>query len=361
MSVEATIDAENGNNPEFPASQDARSDLGDGSSSLSDIEDKEADQDDVDDEISVDEQGEYIAQDEDEEDEQEDDQDVEMDSDGNDSEAETERLENSPHTIRRHKDVILQSQTEDRTYERSPSKLKQSYGLNENAENDNADDLSDPEGSTVDSPSHTNGQQGRESEDTKALGNGNVGPHSLLNVQDSFSKKRKRSLLPERRSPDPEELEEPARKRTGSIIGREDDFAIDDAVSSREDNGTSGPVSGELSEVDSDLDEDAVEDDPNVTNHINSKPSEDGSSRTQILDTAVTNELNKNRRSKSRRSAGLNEPGRGSDKANAAAEGLHDDQNEEVEDQEAEADNEGDEAEAALRNEEERKPLLIPS
>ena len=90
--------------------QDAQSDLGDGSSSLSDIEqdvDQDDGQDGLDDDMESDEASEEEEDDEEEE---------------NDSEAETERLDISPNKNRAHKDVVLDSHTESHTFERTDRK-----------------------------------------------------------------------------------------------------------------------------------------------------------------------------------------------------------------------------------------------
>src|SRR5690349_1675788 len=85
--------------------QDAQSDMGDGSSSLSDIE-QDADQDDGQDDLDDAMESDDISEEEE-----------------NDSEAETERLDTSPNKNRTHKDVVLNSHTESHTFERVPSNL----------------------------------------------------------------------------------------------------------------------------------------------------------------------------------------------------------------------------------------------
>src|SRR5436309_1038503 len=98
----------------YPPSDEALSELDDGSSSLSDIEDKETEQDELD-------GGDFEN---------------DVESDANDTEAETERLENSPHNQRKLKDVVLNSQDESRMYERSPNKLQHPFRVGGDGDDD---------------------------------------------------------------------------------------------------------------------------------------------------------------------------------------------------------------------------------
>jgi hypothetical protein len=126
--------------------EDAQSDLGDGSSSLSDIE-QDVDQDDGQDGLDDDMESDEASEEEEDEEEEE-----------NDSEAETERLDVSPDKKRTHKDVVLNSHTESHTFERAPSNLHGQYGAEEDEEEESDEednppgDISDDELSLPDSP-----------------------------------------------------------------------------------------------------------------------------------------------------------------------------------------------------------------
>lgn len=346
MDAEAVSEVNGSPAAALPVSTDTQSEIGDGSSSLSDIEDKEADQDEFEDDIPERAAAEVAgAQDTDP-------NDIEIDSIANDSEAETERLHDSPHSAHRRKDVVLNSRVESRTYERSPSKLHKSYHAAE-AEEDDLEDYSDDEMSHDGSANTANVNEDVQPNDLMPLEvSGDVS--ISLPTHDSFNKKRKRSLLPDRRSPDLDELEEPARKRMG-LVGHIDDFAVDDAASGMEDNATSNIISGELSEMDSDAEvEDErleVQSDDEHENSVKIEPTV--FSRTNIGKVGADSEHH--RRSRSRKSGG-----RDNAEAQLAEEGREHiiDANEashvEDEEQEIEADMEADETEAALRNEEER-------
>jgi hypothetical protein len=212
-------------------SQDALSEIGDGSSSLSDIEDKEAEQDEL--------EGADFENDD--------------DSDVNDSEAETERLENSPHKQRKLKNVVLSSKTESQTYERSPSKLQNQFRADAEDDDDNdVDNLSDDEVS-LDESTKSPGLEGAEQDLTTAttsLEASSEGKGSIAAL-DTASKKRKRSQLIEPGSIDMNDLDEPARKRTGSVVVAADNFTIDNTASANSDQETSNPISGNMSDEES--------------------------------------------------------------------------------------------------------------
>jgi hypothetical protein len=358
MSVSVDQLGENVLPASFATAQDARSDLGDGSSSLSDIEDKEADQDDIEDGDSE----EDIEDDLDNEDEN----DVDMESDANDSEAETERLDNSPHKLRKQKDVVLSSRAESQTYERSPSKLQHESTADgegdeeeEEEEEEEIDDLSEEEGS-IDESVKSFPPDDAELDSTTATTSleNSSGEGKTLGVPiDTASKKRKRSLLPERRSIEPDDPEEPARKRTGSAAGRGEEYAIDDAASTNGDIGTSNPISGDISDAESDVDDGNEEDE-----HINVEDDQtldDDTAETAKLTEDLKTKAERKRASKLRKDGGLepnfesvDDPAERPASQNPEAE-VGD--GEEIEDG---IDHELDEAEAALKNEEERKLLV---
>jgi hypothetical protein len=321
----------------FPTSDDALRELGDGSSSLSDIEDKEAEQEDLD---GVDSEN-------------------DIESDVNDSEAETERLQNSPHDQRKQKDVVLSSHAESRTYERSPSKLQHQFHIEAEDDNDeDVDDLSDDEGSFDKSPSGLEGaEQGPTTATTSLEDSSGEGKESIT-THNAASKKRKRSLLPDHGSMNGNDLGEPARKRTGSVGAPADEYAIDDSASLNGDAEMSNPISGNVSDVDSlDAEEDDEEGNQQPTNEEIGE--ENGVIEAADLAEMSSPEVERHKGRKKRRSSGH-------DPEDVEAE--HSEQaNEEpmsnslshrtgdMEEPEDTADVEGDEAEVILRNEEERK------
>lgn len=244
---------ENHNEPPIPATlhndeDDAQSEVGDGSSSLSEIE-QEAEQDDIDDLDSEE------ASDEEEEEE-------------NDSEAETERLHLSPGKDRAHKDVVM---TANETFVRQPSNLHNEYGadedddeeeeeddedeeMNDAPNNIQNDDISDDELSLPDSPKSGAGDAVADDIDdtespSKPVTTAPSAPKDIMHAFDLTNKKRKRSKVLERGTLGQTDGDEPSRKRRGSILPGEEDYALDDEdVSER---GTPAPVSGELSDIES--------------------------------------------------------------------------------------------------------------
>ncbi len=241
---------DNHSDPVLPSAMrdhnDAESEVGDGSSSLSDIE-QEAEHDDQDDMDDI--------SDEASEDEQE-----------NDSEAETERLHLSPSKDRAHKDVVM---TKTHTFERTPSNLQNLYGADDDEEDDDEDDdenddpendghhddRSDDELSQPDSPkSAAEDIDVLDADDTinmpKVIAQPSA-PKDIMHAFDLTNKKRKRSQHVDRDSVGPAELDEPSRKRTGSVLAGPDGYAIDDNASAHEDADTPNPVSGDLSDIES--------------------------------------------------------------------------------------------------------------
>lgn len=85
----------------------------DGSSPLSDVEDKDDDPDDLhdDDHLTNNENDDLSFPD--------------NQSDANDTEAETERLYDTPQQVTRHRDIDLDKSADAMVYERTPSKLRQ--------------------------------------------------------------------------------------------------------------------------------------------------------------------------------------------------------------------------------------------
>jgi len=320
----------------FPTSDDALSELGDGSSSLSDIEDKEADQDDLD---GVESEN-------------------DIESDVNDSEAETEQLENSPHDHRKQKDVVLSSQAESRTYERSPSKLQRQYHIEADDDNDeDVDDLSDDERSLDKSPKSLEGAEQGPTTATTSLEDSSGEGKELITTHNAVSKKRKRSLLPDHGSMNGNDLGEPARKRTGSVGAPTDEYAIDDSASLNGDAEMSNPVSGNISDAES---LDPEDDDEEVNQQgINEENGVDGVTEAADLAEVSSPEVERHKGRKKRRSSGH-------DPEDVEAEQVEQINEEpmsnnishqpvDMEEPEDTAYVEGDEAEVILRNEEERK------
>jgi hypothetical protein len=214
------------------ASPDDLSDVdvdGDGSSSLSDIEDKDAEQD---------------------EDPEGSDELSNISDEENDSEAETERLEESPNKFRPHQDVVLSSHNDSPNYERTPSKLHNQITADDQDDDDDDDPLSDAEVSLNESPEspkssvHDDAEQDPPTAPT-SLEDGSVENKNLLSVIESDTRKRKRSIMAG--SGLDEDLGEPQRKRTGSIMGTVDEYAIEDDPQQDDELDTSRPMSGNIS------------------------------------------------------------------------------------------------------------------
>ncbi|ESZ92802.1 hypothetical protein SBOR_6818 [Sclerotinia borealis F-4128] len=204
----------------------------DRSSSLSEIEDKDAEQEHEDDAEASDE--------------------LSNPSEDDDSEAETERLEESPHKLRVQKNVVLNSHNGTDPHDRSPSKLHNQIMADEAEEDeDDADPLSDEDVSIpIDSPksslrdaaelgSHNPVTAATSLEDSSGEGK------RALSTSEIDSRKRKRSIMGSGGLDD--DFDEPLPKRTGFILNQGDDYAIDDDLPVEEDalNATSGNISGE--------------------------------------------------------------------------------------------------------------------
>lgn len=336
--------------------QDAQSDLGDGSSSLSDIE-QDVDQDDGQDGLDDDMESDEASEEEDDEEEEE-----------NDSEAETERLDVSPDKKRTHKDVVLNSHTESHTFERAPSNLHGQYGAEEDEEEESDEednppgDISDDELSLPESPKTAAEEEAvADAADDAAAATAQLAesiaqPKDIMHAFDLTNKKRKRSQLLDVDSADATDNGEPLRKRTGSVQPTGDEFAIDDNASARGDEDTPNPVSGDLSDAESvdgqEEDEEAEHPDEKQKLHVDEELEE----RIE-----VSEEL---RTSKRRRKSTLNgkevvpdEANEPSDKHAVKLPATASDEGEEAEDN---VEVEADDAEAALRDEEERELIHAP-
>jgi hypothetical protein len=321
----------------FPTSDDARSELGDGSSSLSDIEDKEAEQEDL---YGVDSEN-------------------DIETDVNDSEAETERLENSPHDQRKQMDVVLSPQAESRTYERSPSKLQHQFHAEAEDDNDeDEDELSDDEGTFDKSPKSLEGPEQGPTTATTSLEDSSGEGKELTMAQNTASKKRKRSLLPDHGSINGNDLDEPARKRTGSVGAPADDYAIDDSASLNGDAEMSNPISVNISDIES-LDAEDDEEEANQQQINEETGVEEEVTEVANLAELSSPEVERHKGRKKRRGSGPDMKDVEAEQAEEANEEpiLNSLSHEpgDMEEPEDTADVEGDEAEVVLRNEEERK------
>ncbi|PQE24091.1 transcriptional regulatory dep1 protein [Rutstroemia sp. NJR-2017a BVV2] len=299
----------------------------DRSSSLSEIEDKDAEQEQDDDAEASD--------------------DLSNPSDDNDSEAETERLEESPHKLRVQKDVVLNSQNGSETYERSPSKLHKQIvadELDEDEEDGDAlsdDDISAPNDSPK-SSSHEDIELDQNTTTAATSLNDSSGEGKrTLSTSDIDSRKRKRSIMAGSGLDD--DMEEPLPKRTGSVMNPGDEYAIEDEVDV-EKGDTSNPISG------------------NISGEENEEPQED-------VPSAVAEEVVAEDEMAESVDTPISPKKRGRKKKKVLENGMHNDEDVEAlqngslingggdarngEDDNAENEGDDEEAELALRNEEE--------
>ena len=305
------------------ASLNELSDDGDGSSSLSEIEYKDSHQE---------EEGEASEDHSDDSDE------------GNDSEAETERLEESPNKIRTHKDVVLNAHNDSQIYERSPSKLHNQIIPADLEEEDDEEPLSEEDVSLNESPRSSGHDDVDPEPPTAATSLEDSAGESkrTLSINDADSRKRKRSIMAGSGLDD--DIEEPLRKRTGSIMTPRDDYAIEDDDHPDEEVVTSNPISGNISGEERDEDEVAGEiEEPMV-------PEEEAP---ETVETPVSPK----RRGRKKKKVIENGTSNQDEDPEALPEGDAIPNGDEVRNgEEDNVENEGDdEAEAALKNEEERR------
>jgi len=316
------------------ASLDELSDVevdGDGSSSLSEIEDKDAEQD---------------------EDAEGSDELSNVSDEDNDSEAETERLEESPNKFRQQQDVVLSSHSNNQIYERSPSKLHNQIIPPHREDEEEDDPLSDDDISVHESPespkssAHDHPEAEAPTTAATSLENSSGEGKNTLSVLEADTRKRKRSIMAG--SGLDEDLEEPLRKRTGSIMTPGNEYAIEDDVNPDEDLETSNPISGNISGDDGgaphredpaeDVEEPVAPEDnvPEIA-EITASPKKRGRKKKKIVENGAGHH-DEDPETVAGGEAALN----GDDEVRNGEEDN--------------ADNEGDdEAEAALKNEEERK------
>ncbi|KAI1379559.1 Sds3-like-domain-containing protein [Hypoxylon crocopeplum] len=128
-------------------------------------------------------------------------------SDANDTEAETERLYDTPRNPTRHKDVILNPSIDDRSYERTPSKLRRHNRRTRESKNEDDGPPSEEDLSIASSP------PAQETKTPKRA------QSPILDIlveavgKEAESRKRKRSSMPVENS----EIAQLPRKRTGSV------------------------------------------------------------------------------------------------------------------------------------------------
>ncbi|QSZ33969.1 hypothetical protein DSL72_005549 [Monilinia vaccinii-corymbosi] len=205
----------------------------DGSSSLSEFEDRDPEQENEDDAEASDE--------------------LSNPSEDEDSEAETERLEESPQKLRAQKNVVLNSHNGNDSYGRSPSKLHNQTIMADNEDTadkmdeDEADHLSDEDVSIPNDSPKSFLNDDIEMDHDPAVAATSL-EHSLgeekikISTSETDSKKRKRSIMG---SGGLDDFDEPLSKRMGAVINHGDDYAIDDELPVEE--GASNPISSNIS------------------------------------------------------------------------------------------------------------------
>jgi hypothetical protein len=155
-------------------------------------------------------------------------------TDANDTEAETERLYDTPRH-QRQRDVVVDQFNEDQVYEHTPSKLRRGTAVaDDDDDDDNAADDESLSGDAVStSSSRTDGEDLASKRTT--TNDTSVDDDGQAELQD---RKRKRSPAAEQ-----SDLEEPLRKRTGSVAAAEADGDHDTAADDEE--GASGNIQSE--------------------------------------------------------------------------------------------------------------------
>ena len=310
-------------------SEDELSDV-DGSSSLSDIEDKDEEPDQ-----ELDGSDEELSNVYDEE---------------NDSEAETERLEESPNKIRTHQNVVLTTQNDGHIYNQSPSKLRSQLMPDHQDEEDDDDQLSDDEISLRQSPKSSLREEAEPPTAATSLEDSAGENKHVLSTIDVESRKRKRSIMAGSGLGDDDDG--PLRKRKGSVVTSGDKYAVEDEDHADEEVDSSNPISGNISgdeereEQEDEVPEEAAEpiaaeDEASEAVEISVSPKRRGRKKKNDSENGVSHDED----------AGIVADG------DAAVNGEDETPNADEESAENEGD---DEAEAALRNEEERKFLSCP-
>lgn len=304
-------------------SEDELSDV-DGSSSLSDIEDKDDEP-----EQELDGSDEELSNIYDEE---------------NDSEAETERLEESPNKIRTHKDVVLTPQNDGHIYNQSPSKLHNQLMPDNQDEEDDDDQLSDDEISLRQSPKSSLHEEAEPPTAATSLEDSAGESKQMLSTIDTDNRKRKRSIMAGSGLGDADD--EPLRKRTGSVMTPGDKYAVEDEEHPDEEVDSSNPISGNISG-----DEEREEQEDEVPEEAAEPIAAEGEAP-EAVDVPVSPK----RRGRKKKKITENGVSHDEDPGIAADGDVVMNGEDEARNGDEGAENEGDdEAEAALRNEEERK------
>ena len=211
----------------------------DGSSPLSDVEDKDEEPDDLhnEDRLTNNEQDDSSFPD--------------NQSDANDTEAETERLYDTPQQTTRHKDVDLDKPADTTVYERTPSELRQAAHVTGREGEHRDTPLSDDDVSMASSPpTHPTRFPPKLASPTLDI------LAEVAATQEAESRKRKRSLPIEAT-----EKGHPVRKRAASVPDTDQAPVAGDAIIADEEDPSLNTNSGEHS-VDEAVDTTAGDDEP---------------------------------------------------------------------------------------------------
>ncbi|RYC60096.1 hypothetical protein CHU98_g6120 [Xylaria longipes] len=222
----------------------------DGSSPLSDVEDKDDDPDELNDE-------EHLTHNENDDLSFPDNQ-----SDANDTEAETERLYDTPQQITRHRDVVLDKSADAMVYERTPSKLRQEAKASGRSNDHQDTPLSDDDISMASSPP----AQPIESPVKLQSPTLDILAEAAA-TQEAETRKRKRSSMPAEAT----EADQPPRKRADSIPIPVQPTVDGDAATVDEDDPSLNTQSGEHS-ADEAIDTTAGDDEPEPDEPVQQPP-----------------------------------------------------------------------------------------
>lgn len=300
----------------------------DGSSPLSDVEDKDEDPDELPDNslLNNNDNDDFSFPD--------------NHSDANDTEAETERLYDTPQQTTRHKDVVLDQSAAATVYERTPSKLRLRPKVAGRGNDHQATPLSDDDISMASSPPlpPIESPEKLKSPTLDILA-------QVAATQEAESRKRKRASLPT----EAPELDQPPRKRADSIPVADQAAMDGDATMVDEDDPSLNTNSGEHS-TDEAVDTTVGDDEPERDEPVPQVQSDHPSMRKQT-------------RSSSRKLKGTDEIAEADVPTGESLDGTapEEDEAHTGEDEHMEVDVD-EEAEAAQKNEEERmaRPPATP-
>ncbi|KAI2621246.1 Sds3-like-domain-containing protein [Hypoxylon sp. NC1633] len=244
----------------------------DGSSPLSDVEDKDADPEDLHD---IHDASPNIRD--------EDASSADDLSDANDTEAETERLYDTPRNPTRHKDVVLSQTADSKVYEQTPTKLRR-HTRKRDSKNENEGPLSEDDGSIASSP------PALETKTLKSPQSPTLDALVEAATQEAENRKRKRSSLPVEIS----EHTTLPRKRTGSVPAPSRQDLDGDTPMADEEDPLSHTNSGEHSAdeaINTVVGEDEVDDHAQVTHSdqevITKKQTRSGSKKLKAAEQTV--------------------------------------------------------------------------